>query len=312
MRKGGRLKTCAFATLALALSAAATARLPVRETKDVVLAEGDHCNLDGDLSLRLDRFAVLHYPSGKPMQYTSSIKALDNRTGEEASAEISVNRPFRRNGWWIYQMGSGIDEPATSRRAYRSVIRAVRDPFLPIAAAAGSLAVAGALLLCFVPRVERKSRATRLRRAVALLAAAATAVLPVVIISRAVFAPEPPPALQSVLMAPHVAAYAASYLILLFAAFGIGRRAVPVGFFLMTVGLVVGALWGKLAWSDWWQFDPKENWSLATWFAFAVHLALPPESRWSKAALWTGTVLIVVTLTWVNFSKFTAGLHSYV
>ena len=123
--------------------------------------------------------------------------------------------------------------------------------------------------------------------------------------------PEPVPALQSVLMAPHVAAYAGSYLLLLFAAFGIGRRVVPVGFLLMTLGLVIGAAWGKVAWGDWWQFDPKENWSLATWCAFAVHLALPSGGKWSRAFLWIGAVLIVVTLTWVNFSRFASGLHSY-
>ena len=303
---------CAFAALALALASAAIARLAPRDVKDIALAENDHCNLDGDLILRLDRFAVSHYPSGKVKQYTSSVKTLDSGTGVVEPAEISVNHPLRRNGWWIYQMGRGVDESVPSRSVNCAVIRCVRDPFLPLAAVAGVLAVAGALLLSFVPRMDRETSSSRFRRMAALFAAAITAALPVVIIARAVFAPEPQPALQSVLMAPHVAAYTASYLILLFAAFGIGRRAVPIGFFLMTVGLVVGALWGKIAWSDWWQFDPKENWSFATWCAFAVHLALPPKSRWSRMALWTGAVLIVVTLTWVNFSRFTAGLHSYV
>ena len=311
MRKGEGLQYFAFGLLAAALLAGAVARMAPRDVKDIVLAEGDCCNLDGDLALRLDRFDVSHYPSGAPRQYASLLKTLDNATGESSTAETSVNHPLRRNGWWIYQMGCGIDESEPMRKARRSVLRCVRDPLLPIAAAAGVFAVAGALLLCFAPRKEREIPSSRLRRALSLSAAAAVACLPVAIIARVVFAPEPPPALQSGLMSPHVAAYAASYLILLFAAFGICRRAVPIGFFLMTTGLVVGALWGKMAWSDWWQFDPKENWSLATWCAFAAYLMLPKESRWSKVALSTGAVLIVITLTWVNFSKFAAGRHSY-
>ena len=306
------MKRLSFLLIVLALVAAAAARTWPRETKDLVLAEDDRCNLDGRLVLRLDSFSVPLYPSGMPRQYMSSIKTLDGATEKITSADVSVNHPFRQNGWWIFQMGGGIDDTITSRPVPCSVIRCVRDPFLPLAAAAGVLAIAGALLLCFVPYAPDAGRATRLRRAIAWCAAAVVALLPVFIIARAVFAPEPPPALQSVLMAPHVASYAASYLILLFAAFGIWRRAVPAGFLLMTAGLVVGALWGKIAWSDWWQFDPKENWSLATWCAFALHLFLPRGSRLSRVFFWTGILLMIVTLTWVNFSKATAGLHSYV
>ena len=256
MKKAGSLAKFAFGLLATAFLAAAIARIAPRDVKDVVLAEGDCCNLDGDLALRLDRFDVLHYPSGAPRQYASLLKTVDNATGESAVAETSVNHPLRRNGWWIYQMGCGTDESDAMRKACRSVLRCVRDPLLPMAGAAGVFAVAGAFLLCFVPRKERERPSSRLRRAVSLLAAVTAAALPVVMIARVVFAPEPPPALQSGLMAPHVAAYAASYIILFFAAFGICRRAVPIGFFLMTTGLVVGALWGKMVWSDWWQFDP--------------------------------------------------------
>ena len=137
--------------------------------------------------------------------------------------------------------------------------------------------------------------------------------LPLFIIGRAVLRPEPVPALQSVLMAPHVAAYAASYLLLLFAAFGIGRRFVPVGFLLMTLGLVLGALWGKICWGDFWQYDPKEMWSLATWFVYAAYFHVRPRamSRAEKGFLIAGAVMIVLTLTWINLSRLFTGMHSY-
>jgi len=121
------------------------------------------------------------------------------------------------------------------------------------------------------------------------------------------------PALQSPFFVPHVGAYVIGYVLLVRAALGGGRRLVGVGFFCITLGLVLGAAWGKVCWGHWWQFDPKEMWSLATWLHYAAYLHLRP--RLSPLAngvfLWVGAVLIVLTLTWVNFSRIFPGMHSY-
>ena len=135
--------------------------------------------------------------------------------------------------------------------------------------------------------------------------------VPLFIIGRAVLRPEPVPALQSPLMAPHVAAYAASYVILLFATFGVGRRWMPFGWFLMTLGLVLGALWGKICWGDFWQYDPKEMWSFATWSVYAAYFVFRRFRVPELLLRYAGAAAIILTLTWVNFSKFFTGLHSY-
>jgi ABC-type transport system involved in cytochrome c biogenesis permease subunit len=301
------LKRLAFSFMAAALAAAVVARSWTRTAKDLVLADGEGGAFDSRTEVLLGSFKIPLYPSGKPKQYVSDVVVADAETRELSPARITVNHPLRKNGWWIYQMSFGEDELGR----LNTLLRGVRDPLLPLAAVAGILLLAGALLLCFAPSREIPAPRSRLRAALSWTAGAAAVSLPAFIIGRAVLRPEPVPALQSALMAPHVGAYAASCAILLFAAAGIGRRAVPLGFFLMTVGLVVGAVWGKMAWGDWWQFDPKENWSLATWCAFAVHLLLPAKSKWSRVFLWVGAVLLVVTLTWVNFSRFASGLHSY-
>ena len=137
-------------------------------------------------------------------------------------------------------------------------------------------------------------------------AAASVVLLPLFIAGRVLLVKELVPALQSPLLVPHVGAYIVSYAILIFAAFGIGRRLVPFGFFLMTLALVLGALWGKICWGDWWQYDPKEMWSFAAYFHFR---------RSERASVWLlrfGAIMIILTLTWVNFSKLFKGLHSYV
>lgn len=121
------------------------------------------------------------------------------------------------------------------------------------------------------------------------------------------------PALQSPFFVPHVGAYVLGYLLLVRAAFGAGRRLVGIGFFLLTLGLVLGAAWGKVCWGHWWQFDPKEMWSLATWFVYAAYFHLRPRlsPNAERAFLVAGAVMIVLTLTWINLSRLFTGMHSY-
>ena len=121
------------------------------------------------------------------------------------------------------------------------------------------------------------------------------------------------PALQSPFFVPHVGAYVIGYVLLVRAAMGAGRRLVGLGFFLLTLGLVLGAWWGKVCWGHWWQFDPKEMWSLATWLLYAAYFHLRPRlsPRADRAFLVAGAVIVVLTLTWINLSRLFTGMHSY-
>ena len=121
------------------------------------------------------------------------------------------------------------------------------------------------------------------------------------------------PALQSPFFIPHVGAYVIGYILLVRAALGVGVRTVATGFFLLTLGLVLGATWGKVCWGHWWQFDPKEMWSLATWLVYAAYFHLRPylSVRAQRAFLIAGAVMVVLTLTWINLSRIFTGMHSY-
>ncbi len=44
------------------------------------------------------------------------------------------------------------------------------------------------------------------------------------------------------------------------------------GFLLLTVGIVSGAIWARQAWGRYWGWDPKETWSLLTWFVYGIYL----------------------------------------
>ncbi|MGD8500195.1 MAG: cytochrome c biogenesis protein CcsA [Phycisphaerales bacterium] len=155
-----------------------------------------------------------------------------------------------------------------------------------------------------------------------------------------VFNAEPqqlPPALQSWLFTPHVAVYMVSYIFMAKATFQalcqlVGKTADPdenlllpeqatyrmicVGFPLLTLGLVLGSYWGKLAWGDYWGWDPKELWSLASWLVFLgyFHFRYMFGRRHARInSLWAiaGMAAIIITLLWVNLSRIFAGLHSY-
>ena len=146
-----------------------------------------------------------------------------------------------------------------------------------------------------------------------------------------------PPALLSPLFVPHVAVYVAAYVIMAKAAvqaLGLllrndeapepalaGRevaahRLVCLGFPLLTAGLLLGAWWGKLAWGDYWHWDPKELWALATWLTYAAYLHFramhgPRHPRVNAVFVVAGMAAIIITLLWVNLAKIFTGLHSY-
>ncbi len=92
-------------------------------------------------------------------------------------------------------------------------------------------------------------------------------------------------------------------------------RLVCLGFPLLTVGLAAGAAWAKQAWGDWWHWDPKELWSLATWLIFAGYLHLRAalagrRLRLCSAAVLLGAGAIGMTLLWVNLTAASA-LHAH-
>ena len=49
-------------------------------------------------------------------------------------------------------------------------------------------------------------------------------------------------------------------------------RAIIIGFPLLTIGIITGAIWANHAWGTYWSWDPKETWSLIVWFIYAAFL----------------------------------------
>ncbi len=90
-------------------------------------------------------------------------------------------------------------------------------------------------------------------------------------------------------------------------------KTISFGFLFLTVGIIAGAVWANIAWGTYWSWDPKETWSLITWFIYAVFLHCRFMRGWKgKRAAWisvAGFISVVFTYVGVNF--LLSGLHSY-
>ena len=49
-------------------------------------------------------------------------------------------------------------------------------------------------------------------------------------------------------------------------------RAAGLGFTWLTLGMLTGAIWAQAAWGRYWDWDPKESWTLVTWLTYLILL----------------------------------------
>jgi cytochrome c-type biogenesis protein CcsB len=91
-------------------------------------------------------------------------------------------------------------------------------------------------------------------------------------------------------------------------------KSIAVGFPLFTIGgVIMGAIWANSAWGTYWSWDPKETWSLITWFVYAVYLHARLVAGWrgKKAAVLAIIGFVAVVFTYLGVNLVLSGLHSY-
>jgi cytochrome c-type biogenesis protein CcsB len=94
----------------------------------------------------------------------------------------------------------------------------------------------------------------------------------------------------------------------------INYRCLTFGFPLLTVAIITGAIWAETAWGTYWSWDPKETWSMITWFIYAalLHGRLTTGWRGRRAAILSivGFFFLLFTFLGVNLLPGES-LHSY-
>ncbi len=90
------------------------------------------------------------------------------------------------------------------------------------------------------------------------------------------------------------------------------HKMVQFGFLFLTVGIITGAVWANSAWGRYWGWDPKETWSLITWFIYAtlLHARLMRGWRGRKIAYISIAGFMAVLFTYFGVNLL-PGLHSY-
>jgi cytochrome c-type biogenesis protein CcsB len=93
----------------------------------------------------------------------------------------------------------------------------------------------------------------------------------------------------------------------------INYKSIVIGFPMLTLGIITGAAWANYAWGSYWSWDPKETWSLITWFIYAafLHARFTRGWRGRKSAILSVFGFTAVLFTYFGVNYLISGLHSY-
>ncbi|HEV7300416.1 MAG TPA: cytochrome c biogenesis protein CcsA [Tepidisphaeraceae bacterium] len=86
-----------------------------------------------------------------------------------------------------------------------------------------------------------------------------------------------------------------------------------LAFWVLGVGIILGAVWADQSWGRPWGWDPKETFALVTWIVYlvVVHVRVATVHK----AWWTAILSIVgffvMLFNWIGVNFFLVGLHSY-
>jgi ABC-type transport system involved in cytochrome c biogenesis permease subunit len=91
------------------------------------------------------------------------------------------------------------------------------------------------------------------------------------------------------------------------------HRCIMIAFPILTLTIVLGAVWANLAWRSPWSNDPKELAAAATWLVYGAYLHV--AGRRDRLALLAPWLLLLgfagVLFTYVGASLWFVGEHSY-
>lgn len=92
-----------------------------------------------------------------------------------------------------------------------------------------------------------------------------------------------------------------------------GYRIINLGFTLLTIGILSGAVWANEAWGSYWNWDPKETWAFITWTIFAIYLHMRTNQRLRgmNSAIVASIGFFIIWICYFGVNLLGIGLHSY-
>lgn len=93
----------------------------------------------------------------------------------------------------------------------------------------------------------------------------------------------------------------------------VNYRLITIGFPLLTLAILTGAVWAQGVWGTFWRWDPKEVWSLITWFFYAliIHARIAASWHGKRAAILSIAGFIAVLFTFYGVSILLKTMHEF-
>lgn len=84
-------------------------------------------------------------------------------------------------------------------------------------------------------------------------------------------------------------------------------------FTMLSLSIILGAIWAEQAWGSYWSWDPKETWALITWIIYAIYIHMYRQRKFKQrdAALVVIAGFVIVLFTFFGVNYLMSGLHSY-
>ena len=90
------------------------------------------------------------------------------------------------------------------------------------------------------------------------------------------------------------------------------HQLIMFGFLFLSAGIITGAVWANSAWGRYWGCDPKETWSLITWFVYATLLHARLMRGWQGRRIAFLSIIGFMAVLFTYFGvNLLPGLHSY-
>jgi len=92
----------------------------------------------------------------------------------------------------------------------------------------------------------------------------------------------------------------------------LNHQMIMFGFLFLSIGIITGSVWANSAWGSYWSWDPKETWSLITWFIYATLLHARMMRGWYGKRIAYLSIIGFVAVLFTYFGvNLLPGLHSY-
>jgi len=88
-------------------------------------------------------------------------------------------------------------------------------------------------------------------------------------------------------------------------------KCLQYGFPLLTLAIITGAIWSEASLGSYWDWKPRQIWSLITWFLYAalLHGRLTTGWRGKKAAIFSGVAFAVLVGSFLVINMVSGGAH---